>query len=194
MVTCVHGDETSGWEAVQKLKKSGIEIKKPLKIILANEKAFEAGERFLDIDMNRVFPGNPESDRYEERVAAELVEEIEDMNFIDLHSTASREAPFAIVEHPSDEQLEMLKSTGIEKAADMTHVGAKNPELEFVGVEVSEQLEDPAEDAFQVLKNFLAAEGVIDREYERSDPAVFEVSATDEREGYEVLANDFETH
>jgi succinylglutamate desuccinylase len=192
VVTCVHGDETSGWEAVQKLRESGIEIQEPLKIILANEKAFEQGERFVDVDMNRVFPGDTGSDRYEERIAAELVDEIEDMKFIDLHSTASREAPFAIVEYPSETQLELTKSTGIEQVVDMTHVGAKNPELEFVGVEVSEQSDDPAEDAYQVLKNFLAAEGVIDQDYELSEPELFEVYATEDGEGYEFLASNFQ--
>jgi succinylglutamate desuccinylase len=190
-VTCVHGDETSGWEAVQKLKESDIEIKEPLKVILANEKAYQQGERFLDVDMNRVFPGDPEGDRYEERVAHELVQEVGGLKFIDLHSTASEEAPFAIVEYPSNQQLEMIKSTGIQEAADMTHVGAKNPELEFVGVEVSEKSEDPAEDAYEVLKNFLAAEGVIDADHQKSSPVLFEVYATEEGRGYEFLAENF---
>jgi predicted deacylase len=192
VVTCIHGDESCGWEAVKKLKKSGIGIEKPLKIILANEKAFEQGERFVDVDMNRVFPGDPEGNRYEEKVAYELTQEVEDLKFIDLHSTASKEAPFAIVEYPSDQQLEMLKSTGIKEAADMTHIGAKTPESEFVGVEVSEQSEDPVQDAYGVLKNFLAAEGVIEAEYEKGDPDLYEVYATEEGSGYEFLASNFQ--
>lgn len=163
-----------------------------MKLILANEKAFEQDERFVDIDMNRVFPGDPVSDKYEERIAAELVEEIEDLKVIDLHSTASKDAPFAIVEYPSESQIEMLKSTGMDKVADMTHVGAKNPELEFVAIEVSEKSENPSEDAFNILRNFLAAEGILDLDYERSDPDIFRVYETEKGENYEFTAENFQ--
>ena len=191
VLACVHGDEKSGWKAIQKLKNSDYEIKKPLKLVLANEKAFERDQRFVDVDMNRVFPGDPESDRYEERVAAELLEEVGDLKIIDLHSTASEDAPFAIVEYPSETQLEMLRSLGLEEVADMTHVGAKNPELEFVAVEVSEKSEDPGEDAFEILRNFLAAEGVIEAEYSKSQPEIFEVYETEEGAGFEFTAENF---
>ena len=183
VLACVHGDEKSGWKAIQKLKNSDYEIKKPLKLVLANEKAFERDQRFVDVDMNRVFPGDPESDRYEERVAAELLEEVGDLKI--------KDAPFAIVEYPSETQLEMLRSLGLEEVADMTHVGAKNPELEFVAVEVSEKSEDPGEDAFEILRNFLAAEGVIEAEYSKSQPEIFEVYETEEGAGFEFTAENF---
>jgi len=191
VVACVHGDEKSGWEAIQKLKKAEYQIKKPLKLVMANEKAFEKDQRFVDVDMNRVFPGDTESDRYEERIAAQLLEEVGDLKIIDLHSTASEDAPFAIVEYPSETQLEMLRSLDLENVADMTHLGAKNPELEFVAVEVSEKSEDPGEDAFDILRNFLAAEGVIEAEYSKSQPEIFEVYETEEGAGFEFTAQNF---
>ena len=67
VVTCIHGEESCGWEAVQKFKESGHELKKPLNLILANEKAFELGERYVEVDMHRVFSGYPDSEKDEER-------------------------------------------------------------------------------------------------------------------------------
>lgn len=191
-MACVHGDEKSGWEAIKKLRNSDYNFNKPVKVVLANEKAYEKDQRFVDVDMNRVFPGDPDSDRYEERVAAELLEEVGDLKIIDLHSTASEDAPFAIVEYPSDSQLEMLRSLGLDEVADMTHVGAKNPELEFVAAEVSEKSENPGEDAYEILVNFLAAEGVIDSEYELSEPEIFRVYETEEGKNFEFIAQNFQ--
>ena len=191
-MACVHGDEKSGWEAIKKLRNSDYNFNKPVKVVLANEKAYEKDQRFVDVDMNRVFPGDPDSDRYEERVAAELLEEVGDLKIIDLHSTASEDAPFAIVEYPSDSQLEMLRSLGLDEVADMTHVGAKNPELEFVAAEVSEKSENLGEDAYEILVNFLAAEGVIDSEYELSEPEIFRVYETEEGKNFEFIAQNFQ--
>ena len=191
-MACVHGDEKSGWEAIKKLRNSDYNFNKSVKVVLANEKAYEKDQRFVDVDMNRVFPGDPDSDRYEERVAAELLEEVGDLKIIDLHSTASEDAPFAIVEYPSDSQLEMLRSLGLEKVADMTHVGAKNPELEFVAAEVSEKSENPGEDAYEILVNFLAAEDVIEEVYERVEPDLYRVYETAEGKNFEFIAQNFQ--
>ncbi len=192
VVTCIHGEESCGWEAVQKFKESGHELKKPLKLILANEKAFELGERYVDVDMNRVFPGDPDSEKYEERMAYKLERELEGLKVLDIHSTVSREAPFGIIVGENGEEIDLAKSAGIQQLVDMSYVGGMSPEICSVTVELSRTSGNPAEDAYDLLVNFLAAEGLIDAEFERSNPEFFKVHSKEEGSGYEFLASNFQ--
>ncbi|MBY6293828.1 succinylglutamate desuccinylase [Nanohaloarchaea archaeon H01] len=192
VVTCIHGEESCGWEAVQKFKESGHELKKPLKVILANEKAFEFGERYVDVDMNRVFPGDPDSEKYEERMAYKLERGLEGLKVLDIHSTVSREAPFGIIVGDSGEEIDLAKSAGIQQLVDMSYVGGMSPEICSVTVELSRTSGNPAEDAYDLLVNFLAAEGLIDAEFERSNPEFFKVYSKEEGSGYEFLASNFQ--
>ena len=192
VVTCIHGEESCGWEAVQKFKESGHELKKPLKLILANEKAFELGERYVDVDMNRVFPGDPDSEKYEERMAYKLERELEGLKVLDIHSTVSREAPFGIIVGENGEEIDLAKSAGIQQLVDMSYVGGMSPEICSVTVELSRTSGNPAEDAYDLLVNFLAAEGLIDAEFEQSNPEFFKVYSKEEGSGYEFLASNFQ--
>lgn len=192
MVACIHGEESCGWEAIQRFKESRHKLKQPLKIILANEKAYEAGERYVDVDMNRVFPGDPESEKYEERIAYRLENELQGLKVLDIHSTASREAPFGIIVGDNTSEKELARSAGIQQLVDMSYVGGMSPEICSVTVELSRTSGDPVEDAYKLLINFLAAEGLIDSEFERSDPEFFKVYSKEEGSGYEFLASNFQ--
>lgn len=192
VIACIHGEESCGWEAIQKFRESDYKLKKPLKVILANEEAFEIGERYIDADMNRVFPGDPESDIHEEKLAYRLESEIEELKVLDIHSTASREAPFGIIVGDNSEEIELAKSAGIEQLVDMSYVGGMSPEICSVTVELSRTSGNPAEDAYELLLNFLGAEGLIDAEFERSDPEFFKVYSKEEGSGYEFLAKNFQ--
>jgi predicted deacylase len=192
VVTCIHGEESCGWEAVQKFKESGYDLKEPLKVILANEKAFESGERYVDVDMNRVFPGDPDSEKYEERMAYKLERELEGLKVLDIHSTVSREAPFGIIVGENGEDIDLAKSAGIRQLVDMSYVGGMSPEICSVSVELSRTSGNPTQDAYDLLINFLAAEGLIDAEFERSNPEFFKVYSKEEGSGYEFLASNFQ--
>jgi len=192
VVTCIHGEESCGWEAVQKFKESGYDLEEPLKVILANEKAFELGERYVDVDMNRVFPGDPDSEKYEERMAYKLERELKGLNVLDIHSTVSREAPFGIIVGDNGEEIDLAKSAGIQQLVDMSYVGGMSPEICSMTVELSRTSGNPAEDAYDLLVNFLAAEGLIDVEFERSNPEFFKVYSKEEGSGYEFLASNFQ--
>jgi predicted deacylase len=192
VVTCIHGEESCGWEAVQKFKESGYDLKEPLKVILANEKAFESGERYVDVDMNRVFPGDPDSEKYEERMAYKLERELEGLKVLDIHSTVSREAPFGIIVGENGEEIDLAKSAGIRQLVDMSYVGGMSPEICSVSVELSRTSGNPTQDAYDLLINFLAAEGLIDAEFERSNPEFFKVYSKEEGSGYEFLASNFQ--
>ncbi|MFB6203077.1 MAG: succinylglutamate desuccinylase/aspartoacylase family protein [Candidatus Nanohaloarchaea archaeon] len=192
VVSCIHGEESCGWEAIEKFRESEHELEAPVKFILANEKAYERGERFVDVDMNRVFPGDPDSDLYEERMAYRLESEIEDLKVLDIHSTASKEAPFGIVVGGTGEKFDLARSTGVEQLVDMSHVGGMDESICSVTVELSRKSGDPLENAYDLLLNFLASEGLIDREFQRSDPEFFRVYEKEEGSGYEFLASNFE--
>lgn len=192
VVCCIHGDESLGWKAVRRLVFSNHRVLRPVKLVLAHEEAYRTGERFIEEDLNRCFPGDEDSDVLEERLAAKLKSELEGMKILDIHSTSSEEAPFAITVGDSEELVKLAEKTGIENLIDMSYVeGGMGQVLEAVTVELSRKSDDPTSDAYEVLKNFLAAEGVIEAEFDRSDPELFKVYDTADGSGYEFVAENF---
>ncbi|MFB6116698.1 MAG: succinylglutamate desuccinylase/aspartoacylase family protein [Candidatus Nanosalina sp.] len=193
VVSCLHGNETCGWKAIQRLKEKEIEIEKPVKLVMANEKAYKADERYIDADANRSFPGSSDSEVHEEKLAARLLEELEGMKILDIHSTNSREAPFGVVIGPDDVQVELARSAGVERLVDMEFIGGNGlgAYTDCVVVELSKAEGEPVDEAYEVLRNFLAAEGVIQGEYEKTDPEVFEVYMSDGDGHEEFLGKNF---
>lgn len=190
VVACVHGDEPEGWEAIQRFKDSDYELEKPLKIVLANEEAKNQGQRFLEKNLNRVFPGD-ENGSHEEQLAARIFDELEGLKILDLHTTESEDSPFAIISRHTRTQKQLAKSTGIDVVIDMTYVeGGLDDHLEAVVVE-SSRGENAVEELYKTMVNFLAAEGVIEEEFERSEPDFFEVYDHEEGGGYEFTAENF---
>lgn len=194
VLCCVHGDETCGWHAVNRLKEENLEFLKPVKIILANEKAFKLGKRYKDVDLNRVAPGNKESEKLEERLAAEIREELKGLKTIDIHSSESKETPFAITLGQEKNKIELAKSTGLKQLVDMSYVeGGLIKDLEAVAIECGyNDDEEPAEMAYRLLKTFLINEDVIKGKKIKSNPDIFEVYGKEEGENYEFLAKNFE--
>ncbi len=83
-----HGDEKIGLRVAQELRKLGVD-KTTLTICIANPKAFKAGKRFIDADLNRSFPGK-KNGNYEEKIAYQLSPRIKAADIvIDIHSTRS---------------------------------------------------------------------------------------------------------
>lgn len=194
IVACVHGDETCGWHAFNRLKESEVVPKEPVKFILANERAFRLGRRFCDVDLNRAMPGDPSSPHHEERLAARLSRELDGTKVIDFHSTESRECPYALVTGRLDGSLELARSTGLDRVVDMSYVdGGITQNVDGVAVECGYyDDEDAATVAHRVLLHFLAAEGVIDGDYARSTPTVFEVVGEALGRGFTFVAQNFE--
>ncbi|MFB6241485.1 MAG: succinylglutamate desuccinylase/aspartoacylase family protein [Candidatus Nanosalina sp.] len=194
VVACVHGNEPCGWHAFNMFKREGIELKKPLKLVLANERAFRLGKRSIDADLNRSLPGNPESEKYEERLAVQLRNELEGTKILDLHSSESEGCPFAITVGQEREKLDLARSTGLEQVVDMSFVdGGLTQNLEGVVAECGYKDEETSADmAFRIMKNFLAAEGVIDAEHKVSEPEIFETYGKAEGSGFDFVARNFE--
>ena len=98
VVAGIHGDEPCGVQAVERLVAEEPEVERPVKLIIANEAALERGERYLDEDLNRAFPGDPDGDSHESRLAHELAREVQGCTVLALHSTQSYAEPIAVID------------------------------------------------------------------------------------------------
>ncbi|GAB7092946.1 M14 family metallopeptidase [Halolamina litorea] len=98
VVAGIHGDEPCGVEAVERLVAEDPEVDRPVKLIVANEEALEQGERFLEEDLNRAFPGDPDGDTHESRLASELAREVQGCTVLALHSTQSYAEPIGVID------------------------------------------------------------------------------------------------
>ena len=191
IVGAVHGDEVEGWDAIQRFIDSDYELNQPVKAVMANEEAVEEGVRFLEEDLNRVFPGDRDG-VHEERLAADLLEELEGLKVLDLHTTGSKKSPFAIITNHEETERELARSTGMEHLIDMTYVeGGMLDYLDAVAVEASRK-GDTTGELYDTIVNFLAAEEVIEEDFERTDPEFFDVYDLEEGAGYEFVAENFE--
>lgn len=192
VVGSIHGDEPAGKNSIEKVLEGDIEFKKPVQFLIANERALEKDVRYTECDLNRSFPGNEDSDEYEMRLAAKIMEKVEGTKVLDLHTTHSYPHPFGTFSNLNEMTRDLLKSTGVKNAVYFPeHTGTLNGQLDAVVVETGYQGTAQAEaNAVGVIKNFLAAQGVIDREFEKSEPSIFEYYETVEGD-WEFTAQNF---
>lgn len=194
VIGSIHGDEPCGKKAINRFLSQNYSVKKPVKLIIANEKALEENVRYLEADLNRSFPGDSESDLYEERLAAKIVDEVEGMKVLDLHSTRSYPEPFATLSFLNSTIRSLIRSTGVDNAVYFPESnGTLNGETDCIVVESGyQQSEQAVENAYAIMVNFLAAEGIIDEEFTLSDPDYYKHSGTVEGSGYKFLAENFQ--
>lgn len=193
VVASLHGDEPCGKNAIERFLSEDWKIKEPVKLVIANEESLEENERFLEADLNRSFPGDPDSELHEERLAAEIIEEVENLKVLDLHSTHYEPVPFAIFSNLNPRTYSVLESTGVENAVHFPETaGSLNDKVDGVVVEVGKQgTPEATEMAYNVLVNFLASQGVIETEYEESEPDIFRYTGKVEGGGYRFLGENF---
>jgi succinylglutamate desuccinylase len=56
----IHGDEPCGVRAIERLLENPPSVRRPVALVVANERALAAGTRRVDEDLNRAFPGDPD--------------------------------------------------------------------------------------------------------------------------------------
>lgn len=96
IVGSMHGDEPVGKKAIDEINKQKI-IFGTLITIVANPKALAAGKRFIDDDLNRLFPGSPRGN-YEQKIAAALSPILRQADYVlDIHSTTTNTVGAAII-------------------------------------------------------------------------------------------------
>lgn len=193
VVGSIHGDEPAGKKSIEKVLDSDYEFKKPVKFIIANEKALKENVRFIESDLNRSFPGDKESNKHEERLAAELLKEIGDSKVLDIHTTHSFDSPFANTKSFEDPEMEMIKASGAEYAVKFEeNQGTLTDFKTGIVVETGLQHSNQAvENAVNVIENFLAYFNVIDEEFEVSKPNLF-VQEEKVEEDWQFLKENFQ--
>lgn len=92
----IHGDEPCGPTAIDRFLSEDPDVERPVKFVVANEEALDAGDRYLEEDLNRAFPGAPDAETHEGQLAHQLAGELRGCTVLSLHSTQSYAEPFAL--------------------------------------------------------------------------------------------------
>jgi len=196
----IHGDEPCGVRAIERFLREGPvdDVQRPVKLVVANERALEAGTRYVEGDLNRLFPGDPDSDTYEERLAHDLWQEIRDCTVLGFHSTVSFDEPFGTLADLTPEKAEVMRALPLAHAADFTGlVSGRSVNLPgFVNVEAGYQGSDAAADnAYDCLLAYLRVMDALPGAPEPTDTTHYSVRATLEKTPgttYRVHVGNFE--
>lgn len=168
----IHGDEPAGERIVRRLATELDEEgagSGQVRLIVANEPALEAGTRYTDADLNRAFPGDPDSDEYERALAPRLADALEEMDAVlALHTSHSAPPPFAIYSDPTESVRRSVTGMPVEYALDSS--GLRGTTLDSVvphtvSIEVGRQgSEEAVEFGHEACLAFLRAHGALDDE------------------------------
>ncbi|NIC00793.1 succinylglutamate desuccinylase/aspartoacylase family protein [Halobacterium sp. R2-5] len=201
-VVCnVHGDEPTGARAIHRILRSSPEFERGVKFIVANPPASISHRRFLDVDMNRVFPGDPEADDRERRLAAQLLTETADCDTISFHTTHATHEPVAFVSEGNSRSLEIVSQLPITYVVNEASVvdGSFCSTGHVVSIEAGKvQQPNAVAKAEMLIRAFLDNEGALSEEPPMHAPVTnyFEIDDRVEKpsgdESYELLARNFE--
>jgi len=168
----IHGDEPAGVRIVRRLADALDEDGDGtgcVRLIIANERAIEAGTRYTDADLNRVFPGEADSDEYERALAPRLAAELEGMDAVlALHTSHSAPPPFAIHSGLTPSVRRTVTGMPVEHVVDAS--GLRGTTLDStvphtVSIEVGRQgSEEAVEFGYDACLAFLRAHGALDDE------------------------------
>ena len=201
VVGAIHGDEPCGSVAVESLADANLAVERPVKLIVANERALEAGDRYVDEDLNRAFPGGPDADTHEGRLAHELLGELRGCEILSLHSTRSYAAPFALVDEMDGHARSVCPYLSVEAVVETAQYseGRLIAYPDVVELECGLQRSAvAAENAKSLVREFLVATGVLAGDGERVRNHPLSVFRLDQRipketaDGYEVFVENFE--
>jgi len=197
----IHGDEPCGPAAVEAVLDADLDVRRPAKLIVVNEKALSRGVRYVDEDLNRAFPGAPDADTHEGRLAHDLLTEIRGCEILSLHSTRSYAAPFALVSEMDGYARSICPYLSVEAVVGTAQYsdGRLISYPEVVEVECGLQRSAvAAENGKRLAREFLVATGVLsgDEEPPRHHPLpVFQLKkhiSKPRADEYEVFAENFE--
>lgn len=160
----IHGDEPCGPLAIKRLLAEEPTVERPVKLIIANEKALEAGQRYLDADLNRVFPGDSSREGHEHTLATEIEAEIEGCTTLALHSTQSYPEPIGAVKSVDSVARDICPKLPVSVIVE-TDANTDGRLIQYphvIEVECGLQgTDEAAENGYELVRAFLAATGVL---------------------------------
>ncbi|WP_440764075.1 succinylglutamate desuccinylase [Natronorubrum sp. DTA7] len=197
IVAGVHGDEMSGIRAVRRLREADLDLQRGVAFVLANPAAIEAGERYLDSDLNRVFPGDPDGDR-EERIAARLCELVGGRTSLSLHGTEAGPTPFALIHSAQEREFELASELPVPHVVD--HWGVNEHTITTCGFTVeielaAENSEEAVDSAEYQARAFLQRVDALPGDPPEADPDFFHMGEPvpkPDGESYELHVENFE--
>jgi len=193
----IHGDEPSGVRAVRRLRDADLSLRRAVAFVVANPPAVRADERYLDADLNRSFPGDPDGNR-EERLAAQLCEVTGDLPTLSLHATHSQPEPFALVDRRQPAAVELAAGLPVPHVVDHheTLDGAFTACGRVVTVEAGcQRTDEAARTAKRQAEAFLRLVDALDADPTDADPEFFAVHEPVSKPpggDYELLVDNFE--
>ena len=197
----IHGDEPCGSAAVEAVLEADIEVARPVKLIIANEEALKRGRRYVEEDLNRAFPGSPDADTHEGRLAHDLLTEIRGCEILSLHSTRSYAAPFALVDEMDGHARSTCPYLSVEAVVETSQYseGRLIAYPEVIELECGLQRSAAAaENARALVREFLVATGVLPGDADPPRHHPLSVFCLDQRipkqaaDSYEVFVENFE--
>lgn len=194
----IHGDETGGVHAVRRLREADLPFQRGVALVLANESAIDAGTRFINSDLNRVFPGDPTGD-HEERLAAHLCSFIHGKPTLSLHGTRSKPTPFALISSTQKRERELVGGLPVDHVVD--YAGVEYGTLARCGVTVEVEVgaqgtERAAVEAEHQTRAFLQSVDALPGDPPRTDPQCYRMFDPIQKppgDSYEVLVSNFTT-
>lgn len=199
----VHGDEPCGQVAIDRVLDRDPDVDRPVRFVVANEEALSLGSRYVEADLNRVLPGDPESDVHEERLAAELLAAVEGCTPLGIHSTRSYADPFGVLADPTPAKRRLFRRMNVSAVLDTTGLSSgRCVDHGFLDVEAGLQGTDQAADnAVACIESFLASTEALESEVTLpgtetdTETTLYEVTDIIEKEPgseYQFLAENFE--
>lgn len=186
IVCCLHGNENYGLEVVKRFPVS-------FPFFIGNPRALEENKRFIDVDLNRCFPGKKDGN-YEEKRAFELLNKLKEFDYVlDLHSSSNYCPLFGIITKSDKDKIDFAKKLGLKRLVIMPEYFASGKALiDFVKCGISlesgpHNRKENVGEVFELINNFVDGR-ILDDEIE-----IFEVVDVIKKEVEgEILINNFE--
>jgi len=194
----IHGDEPCGPRAIEAFLRDPPPVERPVEFIVANEEALARNLRYVEEDLNRAFPGDPDGGTHESRLAHDLLQEIRGLTVFSIHSTQSYGKAFALCDGVDALARSVVPHLSVEALVE-TDRFSDGRLIEYPGVlEVEAGLQGSdaaAENAAILVREFLAAVGALAEEPRpRRDVPVYRmvrVVPKDPADRYEVYVDNF---
>ncbi|MGM0398972.1 MAG: succinylglutamate desuccinylase [Halobacteriota archaeon] len=198
VVGSIHGDEPCGATAIERLIEDDPPVRKPVKLIIANDEALERDVRYVDADLNRSFDDDVPDDALERGLAEQLATELRGTTALSIHSTQSYPYPFAISAGIEEHVRAIAPKLSVRALVD---TGSPNEgrvfetDADIIEVEAGLQKSDAAaENAYRLVREFLTATRVLPGETTSKELPLYQMGEPIEKPeaaAYEVFAENF---